>query len=82
MPLQVPANQGNEGEGTDQGGAGRGSSTADQGDTLAVLAAAVANLSPADRERLAAMLAGQQSEGTARGRRFSRRQFGYSGLWE
>jgi len=46
-----------EGEGPDQGGTARGSSAADQGDPLAVLAAAVANLSPADRARLAAMLA-------------------------
>jgi hypothetical protein len=52
-----------EGEGIDQGGADRGSSDVDQGDPLAALAAAVANLSPADRERLAAMLTGHQGEG-------------------
>jgi hypothetical protein len=45
---------------------GEGTATIDQGDTLAKLAAAVANLSPADRERLAAMLAGQQ-RGKSRG---------------
>jgi hypothetical protein len=54
------AHQGDEGKGIDQGRAARGSSAADQnqGDPLAVLAAAVAKLSPADRERLAAMLTG------------------------
>jgi hypothetical protein len=56
------ADQG-DGEGIDQSGADRGSSTADQGNPLAVLAAAVANLSPADRDRLAAMLTGHQGEG-------------------
>ena len=35
---------------------------ADQGDTLATLAAALLTLSPADRERLAAMLTGHQGE--------------------
>ncbi|MGA7702563.1 MAG: hypothetical protein WCB27_23440 [Thermoguttaceae bacterium] len=42
----------------------------DQGDPLAVLAAAVANLSPADRERLAVMLTGNQ--GDERGRESAR----------
>ena len=74
VPLQVPADQGNEGEGIDHGGAGRGSSTADQGDPLAVLAAAVANLSPADRERLAVMLTGNQGEG--QGGRMTRQTVG------
>jgi hypothetical protein len=55
------ADQG-EGEGINQGGVDRGSSAADRGDPLAVLAAAVANLAPADRERLAAMLTGNQGE--------------------
>jgi hypothetical protein len=59
----LDADQGDEGEGIDQGGTAGGSSTADQGDPLAVLAAAVANLSPADRERLAAMLTGHQGKG-------------------
>ncbi|MGA2617834.1 MAG: hypothetical protein ABSF26_09500 [Thermoguttaceae bacterium] len=62
-PPQAPApdaDQGDEGEGIDQGGAARGSSTADQGDPLVKLAAALANLSPADRARLAAMLTGHQ----------------------
>ena len=56
------AHQGDEGEESEQGGADRGSSAADQnqGDPLAVLAAAVAKLSPADRERLAALLTGPQ----------------------
>ena len=57
------ADRGDEGEGIDQGGTAGGSSTAEQGDPLAALAAAVANLSPANRERLAAMLTGQQGEG-------------------
>jgi hypothetical protein len=35
---------------------GEGTAAADQGDTLAKLAAALLTLSPADRERLAAML--------------------------
>jgi hypothetical protein len=59
LALQI-ADTGKQGEGIDQGRADRGSSTAGQGDPLAVLAAAVANLSPADRERLAAMLTGHQ----------------------
>jgi hypothetical protein len=50
--------QGSEGEGT----AG-GSSTADQADPLAKLAAALLDLMPADRARLAAMLTGHQGEG-------------------
>jgi hypothetical protein len=62
LALQI-ANTGKQGEEIDQGEAGRGSSTADKGGPLAVLAAAVANLSPADRERLAAMLTGHQGEG-------------------
>jgi hypothetical protein len=45
------ADQGNEGEGIDQG------------DPLATLAAAIDSLSPTDRQRLAAMLTGHQSEG-------------------
>jgi hypothetical protein len=56
-----------EGEGIDQDGAARGSSTAgapaDQGDPLAKLAAALLTLSPADRARLAAMLTGHQGNG-------------------
>ncbi len=52
------ADQGNEGEGIDQGGTAGGSSTADQGDPLARLATELGKLSPADRERLAAMLTG------------------------
>ena len=52
-----------EGEGIDQGGAARGSSAADQGDPLAKLVAALLTLSPADRARLAGMLAGHQSKG-------------------
>ena len=50
------ADQGDEGEGIDQGGTARGSSTADQADPLAKLAAALLTLSPADRERLAILL--------------------------
>jgi hypothetical protein len=47
-------------------GAGEGTAAIDQGDPLAVLAAELAKLSPADRERLAAMLTGHQGErGTA-----------------
>jgi hypothetical protein len=42
-----------------------GTLAADQGDPLAKLAAALLTLSPADRERLAAMLAGHQGEGRA-----------------
>jgi hypothetical protein len=38
--------------------------TADQGDTLAKLAAALLTLSPADRARLAVMLTGHQGEAT------------------
>jgi hypothetical protein len=56
------AGQGDEGEGIDQGWAARGSSAAgaltDQADPLAKLAAALLALTSADRERLAAMLAG------------------------
>ncbi|MCX7424713.1 MAG: hypothetical protein NTW96_03650 [Planctomycetia bacterium] len=40
-----------------------GTPDAYQGDALAKLAAALAKLSPADRARLAAMLAGDQDEG-------------------
>jgi hypothetical protein len=56
------AHQGDEGEEIGQGGAARGLSAVDQSpaDPLAVLAAAVAKLSPADRERLAALLTGRQ----------------------
>jgi hypothetical protein len=45
-----------KGEGTDEGGAGRESSAADQADPLAALAQAIATLSPADRARLIALL--------------------------
>ena len=44
----LDADQGSKSEGTDQ----------DQGDPLAAIAAALVNLSPADRARLAAMLGG------------------------
>ena len=65
------ANQGardrQQGEGIGQGGTDRGSSTTETSvgspDPMANLAAALLTLSPADRERLAAMLAGQQGEG-------------------
>jgi hypothetical protein len=57
-----------DGEGIDQGGAGRRSSTVDQPDPLAKLAAALVALSPADRERLAAMLP-QEAAGRAGGLR-------------
>jgi len=50
--------------------AGPQASGSDHADPLAALAAAVANLSPADRERLAAMLAGNQ--GGERGRETER----------
>ena len=42
---------------------GEGTAAIDQGDPLARLAAELGKLSPEDRQRLAAMLAGQQSEG-------------------
>ena len=42
---------------------GEGTAAIDHADPLAMLAAAVANLSPANRERLAAMLAGHKGEG-------------------
>jgi hypothetical protein len=43
-----------------------GTLDADQGDPLAKLAAALLTLSPADRERLVAMLAGHQGDQGAR----------------
>jgi hypothetical protein len=43
-----------------------GTHNADQGDPLALLAAVVAKLSPADRERLAALLMGHQGESNGR----------------
>ncbi len=49
--------------GTDQGREGEGT---DQGDPLAGLAAAIANLTPADRAKVAGMLAGQQQGGEGR----------------
>ena len=61
---KTAADHPNESEGTDQDGAARGSSTAGapsgSGDPLTKLAAALLTLSPADRERLAAMLASNQ----------------------
>ena len=61
---RIDADQGDKGEGIDQGAAARGSSTAGapsgSADPLAKLAAALLTLSPADRERLAAMLTGGQ----------------------
>jgi hypothetical protein len=45
-----------EGERINQDEVAQGASTADQGDPLAKLAAALLRLSPADRQRLAAML--------------------------
>jgi hypothetical protein len=51
-PAAAAADQGNKGE------------AADQGDPLATLAAALASLTPADRQRLAAMLA--EGEGAGR----------------
>ena len=69
LALQI-ADTGKRDEGIGQGEANWGSLTTDQGDPLAALAAAVANLSPADRERLAAMLAGNQ--GGERGRETER----------
>jgi hypothetical protein len=61
-----PTGDQDQGEGTDQGGTARGSSAADQGDALTKLAAALLDLTPADRERLAAMLAGHQGGNTAK----------------
>ena len=58
-----PAGDRQQGEGIDQGGTAGGSSTAEQGDPLVKLAAALLTLSSADRERLAAMLTGHQGEG-------------------
>ena len=49
-PQPADADQGNVGEGIEQG------------DRLAAIAAAIANLSPADRARLAAMLTGHQGQ--------------------
>ena len=55
-PQAADADQSNEGEGT---------AAIDQGDPLTRLAAELSKLSQEDRQRLAAMLVGQQSEGTA-----------------
>jgi len=51
------------GRGPSAAGAPAAGAPTDQGDPVAKLAAAMLNLSPADRERLAAMLAGQQGNG-------------------
>ena len=50
----------NDNAGTADGGRDKGEGT-DQGDPLAKLAAALLTLTPADRERLAAMLTGHQN---------------------
>ena len=55
-PQGRPTEDQGQSEGTDQGGTARRSSAADQGDPLAKLAAALLDLTPADRARLAAML--------------------------
>ena len=52
-------NAGTAGANADQGGRGEGTDQ-EQGDPLAKLAAALLTLSPADRAKLAAMLAGHQ----------------------
>jgi len=70
-PSPDDSHQGAAGEGIERGNGARESSTAgaptDQGDPLAKLAAALLTLSPADRERLAGMLAGHQCEGEGGG---------------
>ena len=65
-PQGRPAGDQEQGEGTDQGGTARRSSAADQGDPLAKLAAALLDLTPADRARLAAMLTGHPGVGEGR----------------